>query len=113
MGHRGAPGALLYTASKHAVEGLTKSAALEGAAFSVRVNAVAPGPIETAMLDRFTGNSDRKAGLVAGVPLKRAGRPEEIADAIVFAASAKGLVHHRPGHRRQWRQDRIVTPPTT
>jgi NAD(P)-dependent dehydrogenase (short-subunit alcohol dehydrogenase family) len=89
MGHRGAPGASLYTASKHAVEGLTKSAALEAAAFGVRVNAVAPGPVETAMLDRFTGNADRKAGLVAGVPLKRTGRPEEIADAIVFAASAK------------------------
>jgi len=89
MGHRGASGASLYTASKHAVEGLTKSAALEGAAFGVRVNAVAPGPIGTAMLDRFTGNADRKAGLVAGVPLKRVGRPEEIADAIVFAASAK------------------------
>ena len=89
MGQRGAPGASLYTASKHAVEGLTKSGALEGAAFGVRVNAVAPGPIETAMLDRFTGDADRKAGLVAGIPLKRAGRPEEIADAIVFAASAK------------------------
>jgi NAD(P)-dependent dehydrogenase (short-subunit alcohol dehydrogenase family) len=89
MGHRGAAGASLYTAGKHAVEGLTKSAALEGAAFGVRVNAVAPGPIGTAMLDRFTGNADRKAGLVAGVPLKRAGRPEEIADAIVFVASAK------------------------
>jgi NAD(P)-dependent dehydrogenase (short-subunit alcohol dehydrogenase family) len=89
MGHRGAPGASLYTASKHAVEGLTKSAALEGAAFGVRINAVAPGPIETAMLDRFTGTADRKAGLVAGVPLKRVGRPEEIADAIVFAASDK------------------------
>jgi NAD(P)-dependent dehydrogenase (short-subunit alcohol dehydrogenase family) len=89
MGHRGASGASLYTASKHAVEGLTKSAALEGAAFGVRVNAVAPGPIGTAMLDRFTGNADRKAGLVAGVPLKRVGRPEEIADAIVFVASAK------------------------
>jgi NAD(P)-dependent dehydrogenase (short-subunit alcohol dehydrogenase family) len=88
MGHRGAPGASLYTASKHAVEGLTKSAALEGAAFGVRVNAVAPGPIETAMLDRFTGNSERKAGLVASVPLKRADRPEEIAAAIAFAASA-------------------------
>jgi NAD(P)-dependent dehydrogenase (short-subunit alcohol dehydrogenase family) len=89
MGHRGAPGASLYTASKHAVEGLTKSAALEAAAFGVRVNAVAPGPIETAMLGRFTGSADRKAGLVAGVPLKRAGQPEEIADTIVFASSAK------------------------
>jgi NAD(P)-dependent dehydrogenase (short-subunit alcohol dehydrogenase family) len=89
MGSRGAANASLYTASKHAVEGLTKAAALEAAAFGVRVNAVAPGPIETAMLDRFTGSADRKAGLVAGVPLKRAGRPEEIADAIMFSASSK------------------------
>ncbi len=89
MGQRGAAGASLYTASKHAVEGLTKSAALEAAAFGVRVNAVAPGPIETAMLDRFTGNADRKAGLVAGVQLKRAGQPKEIADAVVFLSSAK------------------------
>jgi NAD(P)-dependent dehydrogenase (short-subunit alcohol dehydrogenase family) len=88
-GQRGVAGASIYTASKHAVEGLTKSAALEGATFGVRVNAIAPGPIETAMLDRFTGSADRKAGLVAGVPLKRVGRPEEIADAIVFVASAK------------------------
>ncbi|SHH03274.1 SDR family NAD(P)-dependent oxidoreductase [Bradyrhizobium erythrophlei] len=89
MGHRGAPGASLYTASKHAVEGLTKSAALEGAASGVRVNAVAPGPVETGMLDRFTGSAERKAGLVAGVPLKRVGTPTEIADAIVFVASPK------------------------
>jgi NAD(P)-dependent dehydrogenase (short-subunit alcohol dehydrogenase family) len=87
MGHKAAPGASVYTASKHAVEGLTKAAALEGAAFGVRVNAVAPGPVQTGMLDRFTGSADRKAGLIAGVPLKRAGTPEEIADAIVFLAS--------------------------
>jgi NAD(P)-dependent dehydrogenase (short-subunit alcohol dehydrogenase family) len=89
MGSRGAPNASLYTASKHAVEGLTKSGALEAAAFGVRVNAIAPGPVETAMLDRFSGSNDRKAGLVAGIPLKRAGRPEELADAILFAASDK------------------------
>jgi NAD(P)-dependent dehydrogenase (short-subunit alcohol dehydrogenase family) len=89
MGSRGAPGASMYVASKHAVEGLTKVAALEGAASGVRVNAVAPGPIETAMLDRFTGDADRKAGVVAGVPAKRAGRPEEIAQTIVFLASDK------------------------
>lgn len=87
MGQRTAPGASIYAASKHAVEGLTKAAALEGAGYGVRVNAVAPGPVETGMLDRFTGSADRKAGLVAGVPLKRAGAPEEIADAIVFIAS--------------------------
>src|SRR5580700_9852181 len=59
VGHRGAPGAAVYTASKHAVEGLTKSAALEAAAFGVRVNAIAPGPTDTAMLDRLTGAADK------------------------------------------------------
>ncbi len=87
MGHRAAPGASIYTASKHAVEGLTKAAALEGAAFGVRVNAVAPGPVDTEMLTRFTGSPDRKAGLIAGVPARRSGTPEEIAGAIVFLAS--------------------------
>lgn len=89
MGSRGAPNASLYVASKHAVEGLTKSGALEAAAFGVRVNAVAPGPVETAMLNRFTGSDDRKARLVAGIPLRRAGKPEELADAILFLASDK------------------------
>src|SRR6202158_3536060 len=89
FGSRGAAGASMYVASKHAVEGLTKAAALEGAAAGVRVNAVAPGPVETGMLNRFTGSADRKAGLVAGVPLKRVGTPTEIADAIVFVASHK------------------------
>jgi NAD(P)-dependent dehydrogenase (short-subunit alcohol dehydrogenase family) len=88
-GHLGAAGASLYKASKHAVEGLTRSAALEAAEFGVRVNAVAPGPIETAMLTRFTGTGEPKAGLVAGVPLQRMGRPEEISQMIVFLASNK------------------------
>jgi NAD(P)-dependent dehydrogenase (short-subunit alcohol dehydrogenase family) len=88
-GHTGAAGASIYSASKHAVEGLTKSAALEAASSGVRVNMVAPGPIETAMLNRFTGTDDRKARLAATVPLKRVGRPEEIAQTIVFLASDK------------------------
>src|ERR1700729_2404746 len=88
-GQRGVAGASVYTASKHAVEGLTKSAALEGATFGVRVNAVAPGPVETGMLNRFTGSSERKAGLIATVPLQRIGTPEEIAHSVVFLASAK------------------------
>ena len=66
---------------------MTKAAALEAAAFDVRVNAVAPGPTDTGMLDRFTGSDDRKAGLIAGVPLKRVGKPDEIAKAIVFLGS--------------------------
>ena len=88
-GRTGAPGASVYVASKHAVEGLTKSAALEAAGSGVRVNVVAPGPIETGMLNRFTGTDDRKAGLVAGVPLQRTGRPEEVAQTIVFVSSDK------------------------
>jgi NAD(P)-dependent dehydrogenase (short-subunit alcohol dehydrogenase family) len=88
-GHLGARGAAVYSASKHAVEGLTKSAALEAAGSGVRVNAVAPGPTETAMLDRFTGSAERKAALVAGVPLQRMGEPAEIANAIVFLASSR------------------------
>jgi len=87
MGHRGNANAGLYVASKHAVEGLTRTAALEGAAAGVRVNAVAPGPIDTDMLTRFAGDAERKNGLAAGVPMKRLGRPEEIAQAIVFVAS--------------------------
>ena len=87
LGHRGAPGAALYIASKHAVEGLTRAAALEAAAFGVRVNAIAPGPVDTEMLVRFSGTDERKAAMAAALPLKRLGRPDEIADAIVYLAS--------------------------
>jgi NAD(P)-dependent dehydrogenase (short-subunit alcohol dehydrogenase family) len=87
MGERGAANLALYTASKHAVEGLTKSAALEAAAFGVRVNAVAPGPTDTAMLDRLTGSPEKKAAFYAAVPLKRGARPDEIANAVLFVGS--------------------------
>lgn len=89
FGRIGAPGASLYVASKHAVEGLTKSAALEGAPFGIRVNAIAPGPIETEMLGRFAGSEEGKAAFASGIPLKRLGRPEEIAETIVFIGSDK------------------------
>jgi NAD(P)-dependent dehydrogenase (short-subunit alcohol dehydrogenase family) len=87
MGHRGAASASVYTASKHAVEGLTKCGAIEGAPFGIRVNAIAPGPTDTEMLTRFTGTAERKAAFAAGVPLKRLGTPNEIAECIVFVAS--------------------------
>ena len=88
-GRVGAAGASVYVARKHAVEGLTKAAALEVAEFGIRVNAVAPGPIETGMLNRFTGTAAKKAALISGVPMKRVGTPEEIAQTIVFLASDK------------------------
>jgi NAD(P)-dependent dehydrogenase (short-subunit alcohol dehydrogenase family) len=89
VGHRGQANASMYVASKHAVEGLTKAAALEGAARGVRVNAVAPGPVETEMLTRFAGTPDRSTAMLANVPAGRVGRPEEIAQTILFLASNK------------------------
>ncbi len=86
-GRIGAPGASVYVASKHAVEGLTKSAALEVAGTGVRVNAVAPGTTDTGMLTRFTHTEENKAALVSTVPVKRLATPEEIAQVIVFVAS--------------------------
>lgn len=86
-GRTGAASASIYSASKHAIEGLTKSAALELASSGIRVNIVAPGPVDTEMLSRFTGTEENKARLSAGVPMKRIGRPEEIAEAVVFVSS--------------------------
>src|SRR6202140_4928856 len=86
-GHRGAPYASIYVGAKHAVEGITKSVALEVAKSGIRVNVVAPGPTATGMLTRFTGTAENKAALVKQVPLDRLGVVEEIADGIVFIAS--------------------------
>ena len=86
-GHEGAAGASIYVGAKHAVEGITKSVALELAKSGIRVNAIAPGPTDTGMLTRFTGTPDNKAALVAGVPMGRLGLTEELANAIVFIAS--------------------------
>jgi len=86
-GSIGAPGASVYVASKHAVEGLTKSAALEVAGTGVRVNVVAPGTTDTGMLTRFTNTDENKAALVSTVPFKRLAAPEEIAQVIAFVAS--------------------------
>jgi NAD(P)-dependent dehydrogenase (short-subunit alcohol dehydrogenase family) len=88
-GHVGAAGASVYVASKHAVEGLTKSAALEVAGTGVRVNVIAVGTTDTGMLTRFTNTDENKAALVTTVPLKRLATPEEIAQVIAFVGSAK------------------------
>ena len=86
-GHEGAAGASVYVGSKHAVEAITKSVALETAASGIRVNAVAPGPTDTGMLTRFTGTPENKADLVTEVPMARLGLSDELANAIVFIAS--------------------------
>jgi NAD(P)-dependent dehydrogenase (short-subunit alcohol dehydrogenase family) len=86
-GSVGASYASVYVASKHAVEGLTKSAALEVARTGVRVNVVAPGTTDTGMLTRFNKTDENKAALVSTVPFKRMATPEEIAHVIAFVAS--------------------------
>jgi NAD(P)-dependent dehydrogenase (short-subunit alcohol dehydrogenase family) len=86
-GHEGAAGASVYVGSKHAVEGITKSVALEIAKSGIRVNGVAPGPTDTGMLTRFTRTPQNKASLVTTVPMGRLGLSEELANAIVFIAS--------------------------
>lgn len=86
-GHEGAAGASIYVGAKHAVEGITKSVALEVAKSGIRVNAVAPGPTDTGMLSRFTETAENKAALAGQVPLGRLGLAEEVADGIVFIAS--------------------------
>jgi NAD(P)-dependent dehydrogenase (short-subunit alcohol dehydrogenase family) len=86
-GHKGAAFASIYVGAKHAVEGITKSVALEVAKSGIRVNAVGPGPTDTGMLTRFTGNAENKAALATQVPLGRLGFSEEVADGIVFLGS--------------------------
>lgn len=85
FGSRGVAGFGTYAASKFAIEGLTKSVALEVASDNIRINLVAPGPIVTPMLERATGgNTDAFNGVV---PMGRPGAPEEIASAVMFLAS--------------------------
>jgi NAD(P)-dependent dehydrogenase (short-subunit alcohol dehydrogenase family) len=87
----GFPGASVYVASKHAVLGLTKTAALEYAKQGIRINAVSPGGTETPMLDRFTGGpgTDGFNQLAQMHPNGRLARPEEIAEAVLWLSSEK------------------------
>src|SRR5439155_608795 len=89
-GKVGGPTAAVYVGSKHAVEGITKSAAIELAGTGIRVNIVGPGPTETRMFNHFAQTQENRANfLEAQIPVKRMGLPEEIANAIVFIGSDK------------------------
>ncbi len=79
-----------YVASKHAIISLTRVAALEPAARGIRVSAVAPSPVQTAMLDRVTGGGEEaEAAFLSTIPVGGAGDQREIADAIGFIASSQ------------------------
>src|SRR5580658_2707343 len=95
-GHKGAAFASIYVGAKHAVEGITKSVALEVARSGIRVNAIGPDPTDTGMLTRFTGTAENKAALATQVPLGRLGLSDEVADGIVFLGSdeAKFMTGH-------------------
>ena len=76
-----------YTASKHGVVGLTRTAALDGASQGIRVNAVGPGFIETPMIAQALADPERTAHLVTQHPIGRLGQPQEIANTIAFLCS--------------------------
>lgn len=89
VGHVGMPGASIYIASKHAVEGITRTTALELATQGIRVNAVAPGAIATDMIDRFAGTegSETRDWLASQHPMGRLGLAKEVAAAVLYLAS--------------------------
>lgn len=92
----GMPGGSVYMASKHAVLGMSRCAALEVASQGVRINIVSPAAIDTEMLDRFTGSPENRERLTAMHPIGRAGRAEEIAAAVLWLCSdeASFMVGH-------------------
>jgi len=87
-GIRGVAGGASYAASKHAIIGMTRSAALDYAKQNIRVNAILPGNIETPMMDRFTAGDLQKA--IDLEPVARLGKPEEIAEAVLWMSSDLG-----------------------
>ena len=88
-GFVGSAGAAAYSASKHGVLGLTKAAALETARSGIRINAVCPGAIETSMAERLFGAPEVHKYVLGVHPLGRFGRPEEVAEAVVWMCSGR------------------------
>jgi NAD(P)-dependent dehydrogenase (short-subunit alcohol dehydrogenase family) len=92
----GAPGPVGNVATKHGVSGLTKSAALQYATQKIRVNAVAPGLVRTALTTTLSQNPAAEAAVLAAVPQSRWCEPEEIAEVVVFLCS--DAASHVTGH---------------
>src|SRR5262245_46236149 len=111
-GHIGLAGAGVYVASKHSVNGLSKSAALEFAKKGIRVNTVSPGTIQTEMIARMIGEeeSDAKRLWQNQHPVGRFGAAEEVAPAVVWLASPEAS-HRNRHHRRGWRLPRAIIQP--
>jgi NAD(P)-dependent dehydrogenase (short-subunit alcohol dehydrogenase family) len=86
-GLTGLAGVAIYAASKHGVVGLTKSAALDMAKSGIRVNAVAPGPIDTGLLHRMVGDAIPMDAIAAQVPMGRIAQPSEVAEGILWLCS--------------------------
>ena len=115
-GRVGSQGSAVYSAAKGGVIGFTKAIAREAARYRVRVNAVAPGPIETPLLNaapQVLGERGErlKQAMVNTTAMGRSGEPEEVAAAIAFLASDGRLVHHRPDARRERRPLDVVSAP--
>jgi NAD(P)-dependent dehydrogenase (short-subunit alcohol dehydrogenase family) len=87
MGHRGLRQLAAYSATKGAILALTRGLAVEYAPFAIRVNSLAPGFVETALTERALKNPGIQKALIDSTPLRRFGRPEEIAKAVLFLAS--------------------------
>jgi NAD(P)-dependent dehydrogenase (short-subunit alcohol dehydrogenase family) len=102
FGLNGYPGRSLYVATKHAVTGMTKAAALDYAKRNVRVRAVGPGPVETPLLAKGTGGDPHSDA--AFVPMGRIGQPDEIAKCRRVAAVRRSPLRHRPHPARRWRR---------
>jgi NAD(P)-dependent dehydrogenase (short-subunit alcohol dehydrogenase family) len=92
MGHVGAPNRTVYCATKHAVEGLTKALAVELAAHRIRVVSIAPTFVRTAMTAAQLDDPPIRDRLLAQIPLGRFADPEEVASAVVFAASNRAAL---------------------
>lgn len=85
--HVGFPNCGIYTATKHAIMGLTKAAAMENASVGIRVCAISPGAVDTDMTNRFTGTEAVKQAMIAAIPIGRLCQPSEIARGVLFLAS--------------------------